>query len=77
MAKRSFLLVVLLAATVFGQKAENLWIDGGFEANGVPGGRSGNCGHLQSDTKIHWKNIYQRTINVKQYTTYELSPNAH
>ena len=73
MAKRSFLLVVLLAAAVFGQQAVNLWEGGDFEANGVPGGRSGNCGHLQSDVKVHWKNINQRQINVKRYATYELS----
>ena len=73
MAKRSFLLVVLLAAAVFGQQGVNLWEGGDFEANGVPGGRSGKCGHLQSDVKVHWKSINQRQINVKRYATYELS----
>ena len=73
MDKRIFLLAVLFGTLVFGQQAENLWIDGGFEANGVPGGRSGNCGRLQSDTKVHWKSIYQRTIKVTPFATYELS----
>ena len=73
MDKRIFLLAVLLGTLVFGQQAENLWIDGGFEANGVPGGRNGNCGRLQSDTKVHWKSIYQRTIKVTPFATYELS----
>ena len=73
MDKRIFLLAVLLGTLVFGQQAENLWGDGGFDANGVPGGRSGNCGVLKSDTKVHWKSIYQRTIKVTPFATYELS----
>ena len=73
MGKRSFLLVVLLAAAVFGQQGVNLWEGGDFEANGVPGGRSGNCGTLKSDAKIHWKSMGLRILKVNRYATYELS----
>ena len=72
MIKRTILLV-LLGTFVFGQVAVNLWNDGDFEAKGVPGGRSGNCGVLKSDVKVHWKNLDERKIAVKQFATYELS----
>ena len=73
MKKQSFLLLLLWGALVYGQGPVNLWTNGDFEAKGVPGGRSGNCGVLKSDVKVHWKNLDERKIAVKPFATYELS----
>ena len=73
MSKRIILLVAILGTLVFGQGTGNLWENGDFEAKGVPGGRSGKCGVLKSDVKVHWKNLDQRKIAVTPFATYELS----
>ena len=73
MNEHTLLLIVLLGTFIFGQDAVNLWKDGDYETRGVPGGRSGNCGVLKSDVKIHWKSLDERKITVKPFATYELS----
>ena len=73
MCKLAILLIAFLGTLVYGQASGNLWENGDFEIRGVPGGRSGNCGVLRSDVKVHWKYLDHRKIAVKPFATYELS----